>query len=456
MFVRNSKKSNIMRYSLLVLPRKSVSISLNLDSRKIDENGKMKVRIQLSFERKINYFPTGVSLTKSELDKVNDNKFKDNYLRDLYINIEQWFDHAQAIVKELGAGFSVDKFRTSYYMDDVEEEQVDDNLFDMLDHMIKTSDISVGTKSSYEQGMISLKKFHKSKSKHTLRLHDVTPEWLTEYQAWFFSARKKNIKKLVAKSSRHKGSYTTVRIYLSPLRKLLLKALDDELITKKQYPFGKYKYKMPISQSSESHRALSSKDLTKMLNYKLEEGALMGIRRAYNYWIFSYLCNGINLKDILNLTQGNLKKDFVLFSRQKTAGRNNMVIKAVRLPLMNKIIHEMGKISLSGNDYVFPEYDNPKYATDEERLNRSKSLCGNITIMIRKIAEKAGVHEPETISFYSARHSFATKLMREGFPIEYISKALGHDNIIITQTYLAHFEDEVKLEAAQSLLKENA
>ncbi|MEZ5199106.1 MAG: site-specific integrase [Bacteroidales bacterium] len=45
------------------------------------------------------------------------------------------------------------------------------------------------------------------------------------------------------------------------------------------------------------------------------------------------------------------------------------------------------------------------------------------------------------VTSYTARHSFATHLMRHGAPMLYISKQLGHSNMKTTAAYLENFED---------------
>ena len=57
------------------------------------------------------------------------------------------------------------------------------------------------------------------------------------------------------------------------------------------------------------------------------------------------------------------------------------------------------------------------------------------------------------ISTYTARHSFATVLKRSGANIAYISESLGHQNLKTTENYLASFEKEERIKAADMLTK---
>jgi integrase len=47
------------------------------------------------------------------------------------------------------------------------------------------------------------------------------------------------------------------------------------------------------------------------------------------------------------------------------------------------------------------------------------------------------------ISFYSARHTYATRSKRKGVPTSTIQDALGHSTEQTTQIYLESFEDHI-------------
>ncbi|MBK6373791.1 MAG: tyrosine-type recombinase/integrase [Saprospiraceae bacterium] len=50
----------------------------------------------------------------------------------------------------------------------------------------------------------------------------------------------------------------------------------------------------------------------------------------------------------------------------------------------------------------------------------------------------------ENITTYTARHSFATVLMKSGASTEMIGEALGHSDVKTTKRYLGSFEDSTK------------
>jgi len=56
------------------------------------------------------------------------------------------------------------------------------------------------------------------------------------------------------------------------------------------------------------------------------------------------------------------------------------------------------------------------------------------------------------LTTYSARHSYATHLMRADAPIAYISETMGHSSIPTTEIYLSSFTDETVKSNAGLLL----
>ncbi|MCA6438155.1 MAG: tyrosine-type recombinase/integrase, partial [Bacteroidetes bacterium] len=70
---------------------------------------------------------------------------------------------------------------------------------------------------------------------------------------------------------------------------------------------------------------------------------------------------------------------------------------------------------------------------------------------LKKLALNNGI--TSEISTYWARHSFATNAIRSGASMEFVSEALSHSNLKITQGYFSGFEDKDKKELMETLMK---
>ena len=145
-------------------------------------------------------------------------------------------------------------------------------------------------------------------------------------------------------------SITTVGIYLRSLRRIFNLAIEEGTIDVSKYPFRKYKIPSP----RKSKRSLKKEELKKVLNYKPK---LVSEQKALDYWIFSFLCNGMNFKDIALLTNKKNTGDFIEFYRSKTENTTRDGALPIKVPISDRIAEIMDKRKVSKGkpeDYIFP------------------------------------------------------------------------------------------------------
>ena len=287
----------------------------------------------------------------------------------------------------------------------------------------------MGTALSYQIARNSLAAYiGKGKKKPFM---SITPAWLEKYQK-FMELKGKSL--------------TTIGIYTRSLRTIFNIAINDGIVARENYPFGKRRYQIPAGQSTK--KALNKLELKLIFEYKPEAGSWEEI--AHDIWIFSYLCNGANIKDICRLRNKNLNEKTITFVRAKTERtgiKNQKNIVASRTPHINKIIKRQGTRSLNPEQYVFPFLDGSESPQREHA--KTKLVTKNINKWMSEISKKLGIESK--ITTYSARHSFATMLKRGGAPTEFISESLGHSNLKTTESYLDSFEDETREKFAKML-----
>jgi site-specific recombinase XerD len=80
-------------------------------------------------------------------------------------------------------------------------------------------------------------------------------------------------------------------------------------------------------------------------------------------------------------------------------------------------------------------YKNPEYVKGNEHIEK-----GTIEYIIRRIGNECGVKAYP----HKFRRTCATNALRNGMPIEMVSKMLGHDNLSTTQIYLDINDDQLK------------
>lgn len=169
-----------------------------------------------------------------------------------------------------------------------------------------------------------------------------------------------------------------------------------------------------------------------------------------DFWIFSYLANGINVKDMIKLKYKDVRNDTIIFLREKTKKSNRVKPKPIVVPLteeIKEIIEKWGNPDKAPNNYVFNYLSDGMNPVKE--LAVKKQLVKQINKYVRRIAKKVGIEKDVTT--YVARHSFVTVLKRSGASLEFISEAVGHSNLRTTEGYADSFEDSIKKQFAKAL-----
>ncbi|KAA6331149.1 Tyrosine recombinase XerC [termite gut metagenome] len=220
--------------------------------------------------------------------------------------------------------------------------------------------------------------------------------------------------------------------------------MNAGIIKEAQYPFGKGKYEVPKGKGRKM--ALTLQQIKQIITYT--DGA-EATEHYRDLWFFSYLCNGININDMLKLKYANIDNDEIHFYRSKTlhTSKEKKEIEALLTLEMKQIIERWGNPDRSSSCFVFPFLTGNE--TPIEQKNRIKDITRRINKHMKKIGDSLGILG---ISTYTARHSFASVLKRSGANIAYISDSLGHTDLKTTENYLASFEKEERIKNAAFLI----
>lgn len=393
-----------------------------LDTRRVKQDGTFPVKLRITFERKQQYYPTPYDITKTEFERVMFSKRLNDAEKSLKKSIAAFENKAIDIIEALPV-FTWKAFEKHYLTNRGAKDTI--NLaFANYANNLRDND-RIGTAVSYECAQSSLNKFSPG-----ARFADVTTDFLRRYEKYMVNAG---------------NSITTVGIYLRSLRTLFNNAIGEGMLSKEYYPFGKKKYEIPTGNNTK--KALTLKDIAAIYFYKPEAGTTADM--AKDYWMFMYLCNGINVKDMCLLKYENIKGEVLEFERAKTT-RTKRKVEPIRVSLADDakdIIKKWGNTRNDGSTYIFPVLTKGITAVRERQL--IQQLTGVINDHMKAITGILGIDTDCTT--YAARHSFATILQRSGASTEFISEALGHTNVKTTQNYLAGFEDESKKETVKAL-----
>jgi integrase len=134
------------------------------------------------------------------------------------------------------------------------------------------------------------------------------------------------------------------------------------------------------------------------------------------------------------------------YIRAKTGKHYNIKILAPALEILNWYLEHYPE-----SEYIFPILDQSKHKTATQKDNRITKISKEVNKDLKEIALKAEIDF--NITFYVARHSWATILKRSGVSTSVISEAMKHDTERTTQIYLDSFENDILDEANENLLK---
>ena len=393
-----------------------------LDLRRTKKNGLYPVKVRLTQNRIQKYYPLGMDLSASDFERIQNGSVR-RELRILKDKITSWENKVKDIIHQMDP-FSFQDFKMKLFVKTSKTAKIYE-LFDRTIDDLYYQD-RIGTGKLYRDTKNSLGKF-----KSQLNIEEVTPDFLKNYETHMISKGK---------------SITTIGIYLRHLRSIFNRAIDNEVIDKKYYPFGKNKYQIKAPRNIK--KALTLKQIKSIIEYEVVEGTNQQL--AKDMWLLSYYCNGMNIKDILSLTFRNINRDAIHFERLKTSNTNQSPkpIIVSLIPQAKEIIKRWKRKKRREDDYVFPF--TKKSMSEEDKLKTKNQFIKTINNYMKKIGADIGYDKPLTT--YAARHSYATILKRSGAPLGFISESLGHKSLQTTEAYLDSFEDETRRKYSEMLV----
>lgn len=210
----------------------------------------------------------------------------------------------------------------------------------------------------------------------------------------------------------------SINSYLSNFRAMYNDAVKNGLTSPSPNPFTHLKLKREETEK----RALPKSIIQKIAQTDTDSSALQ--RLAVDCFIFSYLACGMPFVDLANLTNENIHGDRIVYRRIKTGTKVSIGI-TPGMRLLLKRYRRKGALRL------FPLLPDVKVVSHEtyKRCLRKINEC------LKELGEKLDL--PEKLTFYVARHSWASNAQEEDVPTAAISQSMGHASEKTTLLYLA-------------------
>lgn len=281
----------------------------------------------------------------------------------------------------------------------VEKDEI--SFFEVLDEYIDRLNTNVRNKAGIR------------KENRTAQIYQWTRETLWEYAQTdirFSEITPQFLEALFNNLSSLGNSVNTISIHMRNIRAIFNKAYEwDYLEYGKHYPFRKYK----IKREETDYRDMSLEELRKFIQYQATD-----VRRqtAKDFFLINFMLVGINVIDLVYLTDDDIKKGRLKYTRSKTGRKYTLKIHERLKPLLEQYkgeTHLLRFIELS-NDH--------KYITKTQNK------------WLKKIGEEL---EIGPITTYWARYTWANIARNVcRLPMDDIRRALGHGQKTTTDIYV--------------------
>jgi site-specific recombinase XerD len=341
----------------------------------------------LTYDRKSRYISLGVSAREKEWSEAKCRVYdsaKDSYVRNDIINAAEI--KAKSIIykyKYERKPLPPDLFLKLFHDDSYGSE----SFYTYVEQVLKRDKevLNPGTLKGYNDQLNKLKTFQPS-----LRFTEITASWIDSYS------------RFLANNRERKNNANTINKSLSFIRSILNRAKRDKKI--EQHVFEN---EVSVARIEGNREYLTLLELESL--WKLYHSGKFKPNKANVLRYFLFSCyTGLRYSDVKELRFKHIHEDWISMQMKKTNEK-------VRIP-----IHPRAKKLLPG-----PGFDNQqvfKVLTDQP-TNR----------YLKDIMNQCGIKK--TISFHSARHTFATACLERGISMEAVQSFLGHTDRKSTAIY---------------------
>ena len=226
----------------------------------------------------------------------------------------------------------------------------------------------------------------------------------------------------------------TVSFYMRILRSVYNKAVRNGLV-EQTAPFKNVYTGIDRTRK----RAVGENVIARFIGLDLSRSAPLALAR--DLFLFSFYTRGMAFVDMAYLRREHIRDGRIRYVRRKTG--QEIVIRVE--PEMQRIIE---RYACGEHPYVFPilKSENPEKAYAEYRIALSY-----YNRLLKRLCMLAGV--PQRLSFYTARHSWATAARNHQVPVSVISAGMGHTSERTTQIYLTMLENSLIDNANKGILE---
>lgn len=385
------------------------SVTLVLKENKASDTGEMPIYIRIIKGRKTRFISLGIKVHPSLWDESK-NRVKGKYPNSGRVNayISKKLSEAEIAALELETS---SKQTTSQKIKETVMGRADVSLVKYIEAF--TNDLYAADKmGSYDKVNAVL-----SKLKNYLRGRDIS---FSEFDLTFLKTYERYLRDEL------KNAPNTIYSNLKIFRRVFNEAEREEIIDPSINPFSKYKLKTERTKKA----YLTEEELDAVEKVELKEGTQQFHVR--NMFVFAAYTGGIRISDLLQLRWSNFNGTHINLFTHKTKEQISIKLPSKAMEIVQFYRQKNVVNGLDG--FIFPILRSDVDYSDAKRLFRAiSSSTAMANKCLKKIACKAEVEK--NFSFHSSRHTWATRALRKGMRIEYVSKLMGHGSLKTTMIY---------------------
>jgi integrase len=221
-----------------------------------------------------------------------------------------------------------------------------------------------------------------------------------------------------------KNKTNTVASNFKAIRRIVNEAIKDGVLPIKRDPFQNFK----LTWEDSKRIYLTEEELASLENLDLVKDSSKYHHR--NMYVFACYAGGIRISDLIQLRWANFNGTHIILNTQKTGSTVSIKLPAKALSILKLYQTKASK----KEDYVFPFLDKSIDIKDPVKLHLAiASITTYTNTELKELELPAKIHKH--LHFHTSRHTWATRALRKGMRIEYVSKLMGHNSIRTTQVY---------------------
>lgn len=377
-----------------------VRLELSLDTRYLKKDGQYPVTIRMYQNRKYKHLPTGYSASAADFP---------NFTPEVEAHLNKQFEQLAT---------------------ELTRQALDRGSTDILSVSLKTKEVRTLVDLMGEKGGMMANKAtannYKAASKVVLKVY---PDGLQCERI-----NPSTVTKILDFMKGEGLAPATMNIYLSAIKASVNYGIYKSYIRAEQYPFKRNPYevdKITLPKSGKrDDNYFTQPQMQEVWEYFKQTGNVY-----VGTFLFSYLCGGMNLADIIELKFDDFYFDEggFRFARNKTKGKNDFKTAVPSTKLTDELFRILGIVPQKG-EYVFKMFAKKKGDYFGKKNNIATYIGKSLNSMMKML------HFDKKCSMTTARHSFATIANKMGLPFNMIESAMGHSNGGVSSHYIGGWD----------------